>query len=117
MATLTIRQLDDEIYERLRIRAQANNRSLEAEARQILSEHSVDTRAIVGQLRAFHERMVAKHGYLPDSTPLIRRMRAEESSSSMPASRRNGFCGKPTPYTRWTFWRRMRMPSARPIFS
>jgi len=36
MATLTIRNLDEEIKQRLRIRGAKNNRSMEAEARAIL---------------------------------------------------------------------------------
>jgi len=38
MASLTIRQLDDDIKKRLRLRAAANNRSMEDEARTILRE-------------------------------------------------------------------------------
>lgn len=78
MATLTIRQLDDEVYERLRERARANKRSLEAEARQLLDERTRDLPALVEDLRAFQERMIAKHGPLPDSTELIREMRRDE---------------------------------------
>jgi plasmid stability protein len=77
MATLTIRQLDEEVYARLRERARANNRSLEAEARHLLDERSRDLPALVEDLREFHERMIAKHGVLPDSTPMIRQMRDE----------------------------------------
>jgi plasmid stability protein len=36
MATVTVRDLDDEVYERLKARAAGNNRSLEAELREIL---------------------------------------------------------------------------------
>ena len=36
MATLTIRNLDDEVVAALKARAKANNRSLEAEVRQLL---------------------------------------------------------------------------------
>ncbi len=78
MATLTIRRLDDEIYERLRDRARANNRSLEAEARHLLDERTRDLPALVEDLRAFHDRMIAKHGLLPNSTDLIREMRRNE---------------------------------------
>ncbi|HYG29638.1 MAG TPA: hypothetical protein VD887_05415 [Allosphingosinicella sp.] len=77
MATLTIRQLDDEVYERLRERARANNRSLEAEARNLLDERSRDLPALVEDLLEFHDRMVAKHGLLPDSTELIRELRRD----------------------------------------
>lgn len=78
MATLTIRRLDDEVYERLRTRARANRRSLEAEAREILTEKTVDREQIIRDLIAFHDEMAAKHGTFPDSTPLIRAMREEE---------------------------------------
>jgi plasmid stability protein len=37
MATLLIRNLDDAVKERLRARARANGRSLEAEAREVLA--------------------------------------------------------------------------------
>lgn len=78
MATLTIRQLDDEVYARLKERARTNKRSLEAEARQLLDERSRDLPALVEDLRAFQKRMIAKHGLLPDSTELIRKMRRDE---------------------------------------
>lgn len=38
MATITVRGLDDEVQRRLKQRAAANNRSMEAEARAILSD-------------------------------------------------------------------------------
>ena len=78
MATLTIRRLDDEVYARLRDRARSNRRSLEAEAREILTERAQGIEALVDGLVRFHEEMIAKHGHLPDSTPLLREMRAEE---------------------------------------
>ena len=77
MATLTIRQLDDDVYQRLRERARANKRSLEAEARQLLDERTRDLPALVEDLLDFHDRMVAKHGLLPDSTDLIRDLRRD----------------------------------------
>jgi plasmid stability protein len=36
MATALVRDLDDAVYERLKVRAAGNNRSLEAELREIL---------------------------------------------------------------------------------
>ena len=77
MATLTIRQLDEEVYDRLKERARVNKRSLEAEARHLLDERSRDLPALVEDLLDFHERMVAKHGFLPDSTDLIRDLRRD----------------------------------------
>jgi plasmid stability protein len=38
MALLTIRSLDEDVKERLRVRAAKNQRSMEAEAREILKE-------------------------------------------------------------------------------
>lgn len=38
MATLTIRNLDDEVKKKLRLRAARHNRSMEAEARAILAK-------------------------------------------------------------------------------
>ena len=38
MATLTIRQLDDKLKQRLRVRAAHNGRSMEEEAREILGQ-------------------------------------------------------------------------------
>ena len=78
MATLTIRRLDDQVYARLRDRARSNRRSLEAEAREILTERAQGIEALVADLVQFHEDMVAKHGLLPDSTSLLREMRDEE---------------------------------------
>jgi plasmid stability protein len=47
MATLTVRNLDDDVQHRLKQRAAANNRSMEAEARSILSEAvRIDTFAV-----------------------------------------------------------------------
>ena len=40
MATLTIRNLDDAVVEKLKAQAKQNNRSLEAEVRQILDERT-----------------------------------------------------------------------------
>ena len=78
MATLTIRRLPDEVYEGLRERARLNGRSLEAEARDILTERTRGLEALVADLKDFHREMVAAHGYLPDSTPMLRAMRDEE---------------------------------------
>ena len=78
MATLTIRQLDDEVYQRLKARARGNKRSLEAEARYLLDERSRDIGDVARDLGEFRKRMAARYGVLPDSVPLIREMRDEE---------------------------------------
>lgn len=43
MATVNVRQLDEEVMQRLRLRAAGNNRSLEGEVRHILERASEDT--------------------------------------------------------------------------
>jgi hypothetical protein len=63
---------------RLQAQACANKRSLEAEVRQILERRTRDFNDIVSDLRSFHEEMVARHGYLPDSTFLIREIREND---------------------------------------
>lgn len=78
MATLTIRRLDDEVHARLRNQARANKRSLEAEVRDILESQVPAPIDIVGNLRAFQAEMIAKHGVLPDSLPLLRADRDAE---------------------------------------
>ena len=77
MATLTIRKLDDAVYARLGERAKRNNRSLEAEAREVLDERTRDLDQIVSDLRDFHTEQIAKHGVLRDSLPFIRLDRDE----------------------------------------
>ena len=73
MANLTIRNIDDEVVEALKARAKHNNRSLEAELRQILSD-SVPRHLSGAQLRAIAERIAAMTPDVPqsDSTLLIR---------------------------------------------
>jgi plasmid stability protein len=78
MATLSIRKLDDALYDRLGLRAKRNNRSLEAEVREILNNAVPGLDELSGDLRAFHQKMRDRYGELPDSTPLIRAMRDEE---------------------------------------
>ncbi len=77
MATLTIRKLDDGVYDRLREQARTNNRSLEAEARGILESSAIDHRGYVAELRAMHDRLAARDVPLSDSVALIRAVRDE----------------------------------------
>jgi plasmid stability protein len=81
MATLTVRQLDDELYENLREQARANGRSVEAEVRQLIANHVPrrgNLERVIEELRLHRERMREKYGELSDSTEIIRQMRDEE---------------------------------------
>ena len=81
MATLTVRKLDDDLYERLREQARANKRSLEAEVRMILAAgapRKPEIADVLNELKAHRAYMRGKYGVLSDSTPLIRQMREEE---------------------------------------
>jgi len=72
MASVTIRNLDDEVVARLKDRAKANKRSLEAELRDILARSAeVMTRE---ELIAFAKRVAAQTPDVPqtDSAELIR---------------------------------------------
>jgi plasmid stability protein len=72
MANLTIRNLDDTVVERLKARAKAHNRSLEAEVRTILeiTAGTADRKAFIREAR----RIAAMTPDVPqtDSTLLIR---------------------------------------------
>ena len=72
MATVTIRNLDDNVVERLRARSRLNNRSLEAELRYLLtnaapSMSKADFIETTRRIRAMSGRQ-----QFSDSTPLIR---------------------------------------------
>jgi plasmid stability protein len=72
MASVTIRNLDDEVVATLKRRAKANNRSLEAELRAILARAANHT-----DLLAVVDRIAAMTPDVPqtDSTELIRKDR------------------------------------------
>jgi plasmid stability protein len=55
MATALVRDLDDDVYERLKARAAGNNRSLEAELREILI--SASKQLSMAEIRAASERL------------------------------------------------------------
>lgn len=76
MAQLLIRNIPAEVVDRLKERAAASRRSLEAEARLIL-ENAVDRTAAVERLAATADRMRAKLQGRPqtDSTDIIHEMR------------------------------------------
>jgi plasmid stability protein len=62
MAALSIRGLDDEVRERLRLRAARHGRSMEAEARAILTEAVREREPEQGLLTALLERFSALGG-------------------------------------------------------
>ncbi len=72
MANVTIRNLDDKVVVRLKKRAKTNNRSLEAELREILTR-AADTMTS-RELRVIAERIAAMTPDVPqtDSAELIR---------------------------------------------
>ena len=61
MASITIRNLDDEVKTRLRVRAAGNGRSMEEEARQILRE-AVVHKSRVNLAAAIRARIVPLGG-------------------------------------------------------
>ena len=71
MAQILVRDLDDETVQRLKDRARRHGRSLEAEARQILSGAAglgfADARKLA---RRWHKKLAGRP--LPDSTELVR---------------------------------------------
>jgi plasmid stability protein len=79
MASLTIRNLDEDVVDRLKARAEANKRSLEAELRDVLT--SIAHQGSAFDLRHYAERIAAmtpkhKHKHKQtDSTVLLRRDR------------------------------------------
>jgi len=62
MAALSIRGLDDDVRERLRLRAARHGRSMEAEARAILTEAVREPEAEQGLLTTLLERFGALGG-------------------------------------------------------
>jgi len=61
MAALSIRNIDDEVVDRLRVRAAQNGRSMEAEAREILA-NAVDVDAEEGLFGALLDRFGSANG-------------------------------------------------------
>ena len=86
MATLTVRNLEDEVVKQLRVRAAANGRSAEAEHRELLrrallpsSEEELQRRwAVADQLEEFQKRTGGRGG--PTGAELIRESRIERTA-------------------------------------
>jgi plasmid stability protein len=75
MASVTIRNLDDDVVAKLKVRAKAHKRSLEAELRQILTNSATASSAV--NLRELANRIAAMTPDVPqtDSTELLRELR------------------------------------------
>ncbi len=72
MANALVRDLDDQVYERLKTRAAGNNRSLEAELREILEAASKQVSMAEARARAadLRQRLMGRTHF--DSAELIR---------------------------------------------
>jgi plasmid stability protein len=73
MASITIRNLDDEVKRRLRVRAAEHGRSMEEEAREILRQVVALPSAPKNLGRAIHERFAAIDGVnleIPPRSPM-----------------------------------------------
>lgn len=71
MATLTIRKLDDAVYQRLKDQARHNQRSIEAEARVILAQGAkLDREAVIREMDAIRRSLEGR--YTGDPTAEIR---------------------------------------------
>lgn len=78
MATITVRNLDDAVYERLKREAKANHRSLEAEARARLGHFVEPVRARRSMAEEFRSVMMDPGPDYEGSVALIRSIRDEE---------------------------------------
>ncbi len=78
MATITIRQLDDAVYERLKRDAKANHRSVEAEVRRRLEQSIAKPPSDVPLADLFRAGMIDPGPDYEGSVALIRAIRDEE---------------------------------------
>ena len=77
MGTLTIRNLDDQVIERLKEQARANHRSLEGEVRHLLTQR-LDRLAQIADFRERTRQLVSRTVHTPqtDSVDMLREDRA-----------------------------------------
>ena len=87
MGAITIRQLDDNVIARLKLRAKQHGRSMEEEARVILTG-AAEPERLSGQaaVEYFRGRRKAIFGdrLLPDSLDVLREVRDEDPLTSSP---------------------------------
>jgi plasmid stability protein len=86
MATLTVRNLDDDLVRRLRVRAAEHGRSAEAEHREILrlalvenNDRQAERQIAADRLAAFRRRIGGRPS--PAAAELLRESRAERSKA------------------------------------
>lgn len=79
MAVMTIRGLDDEVRDKLRVRAALNKRSMEAEIRQILTDavESPVERSFLEALTQMREALDGWELELPTREPYVPRVHFE----------------------------------------
>lgn len=90
MGAITIRKLDDAVVARLKARAKAAGRSMEEEARQILTQETGASASVGGRLHGqaavdyFHRRREELFGdrTLRDTTNILRAIRDEDPTGS-----------------------------------
>lgn len=81
MAALSIRNLDDVVKERLRVRAASHGRSMEAEVRAILEEAVADGNDSAGLFHVMLDRFGAIGGVELDLPPRAAPVRAADLSA------------------------------------
>lgn len=81
LSALSIRNLDDRVKERLRVRAARHGRSMEAEARAILADAVAEPSKAPGLLQAIMDRFGELGGVELDLPPRATRPRAAEFGS------------------------------------
>lgn len=73
MPTLTVRNVEEATLNRLKRRAEAHRRSLEAEVREILSRAAApETEELAAEIRGLHDRILARRGGEPLPTDSVR---------------------------------------------
>ena len=90
MATLTVRNLDDDVVRRLRIRAAEHGRSAEAEHREILrrvlsgeeAHHAQERQRVAERLAEFRRRTGGRGS--PSAAQLLEEARAERTGTLAP---------------------------------
>lgn len=78
MAALSIRDLDDDVRDRLRIRAAGNGRSMEAEVRAIITAAVAQPEQEVGFAQGLRRAFLAVGGVDLDVPPRSRELRTVE---------------------------------------